>query len=140
MTRGSARLALQPGSLSPQRKRRQFLTSHLSREVAFRASCLIQTEGLFMTIAKLGLLLVCLMSLTLETKEAKVTPLLSSVGGALALAAWTCFTCAAQQLKSEGSFAGFANLVSYADIKGLFVADNRMRQSDGRRSQRVTYD
>jgi quercetin dioxygenase-like cupin family protein len=30
-----------------------------------------------MTIAKLGLMLVCLMSLTLETKEAKVTPLLS---------------------------------------------------------------
>jgi len=32
---------------------------------------------LFMTIAKLGLMLVCLMSLALETKEAKVTPLLS---------------------------------------------------------------
>src|SRR5262249_15911768 len=30
-----------------------------------------------MTIAKLGLLLVCLMSLALETKEAKVTPLFS---------------------------------------------------------------
>ena len=30
-----------------------------------------------MTIAKLGLMLVCLMSLTLETKEAKVTSLLS---------------------------------------------------------------
>jgi len=30
-----------------------------------------------MTIAKLGLMLVCLMALTLETKEAKVTPLLS---------------------------------------------------------------
>ena len=30
-----------------------------------------------------------------------------SVGGALALAAWTGFTRAAQKLKSEGSFAGF---------------------------------
>ena len=30
-----------------------------------------------MTIAKLGLMLVCLMALTLETKEAKVTPLMS---------------------------------------------------------------
>jgi quercetin dioxygenase-like cupin family protein len=30
-----------------------------------------------MTIAKLGLMLVCLTSLTLETQEAKVTPLLS---------------------------------------------------------------
>jgi hypothetical protein len=34
-------------------------------------------EGLFMTIAKPGLMLVCLMSLALETKEAKMTPLLS---------------------------------------------------------------
>jgi len=40
-----------------------------------------------------------------------------SVGGALALAAWTSFTRAAQKLKSEGSFAGFASLVSYPDIK-----------------------
>jgi 2-methylisocitrate lyase-like PEP mutase family enzyme len=57
-----------------------------------------------------------------------------SVGGALALAAWTGFTRAAQKLKSEGSFAGFAGLVSYADINGLFVTDYRTRQSDGRRS------
>jgi hypothetical protein len=32
---------------------------------------LIQTKGLFMTIAKLVLMLVCLMSVTLEPKEAK---------------------------------------------------------------------
>ena len=57
-----------------------------------------------------------------------------SVGGALALAAWTGFTRAAQKLKSEGSFAGFVSLVSYADINGFFVTDYRMRQSDGRRS------
>ncbi len=43
-----------------------------------------------------------------------------SVGGALALAAWTGFTRAAQTLKSEGSFAGFANLVPYAEINRLF--------------------
>ena len=36
-----------------------------------------------------------------------------SVGGALALAAWTGFMRAAQTLKSEGSFAGLANLVPY---------------------------
>jgi len=54
-----------------------------------------------------------------------------SVGGALALAAWTGFTRAAQKLKSEGSFAGFASLVSYADINGFFVADYRTRQSNG---------
>jgi 2-methylisocitrate lyase-like PEP mutase family enzyme len=57
-----------------------------------------------------------------------------SVGGALALAAWTGFTRAAQKLKSEGSFAGFANLVSYADINGFFVTDYGTRQSDRRRS------
>ena len=57
-----------------------------------------------------------------------------SVGGALALAAWTGFTRAAQKLKSEGSFAGFANLVSYPDINGFFVNDYRARQSDKRRA------
>jgi len=46
-----------------------------------------------------------------------------SVGGALALAAWTGFIRAAQTLKSEGSFAGLASLVSYAEMNGLFVAN-----------------
>ena len=46
-----------------------------------------------------------------------------SVGGALALAAWTGFMRAAQALKSEGSFSGLANLVPYAEINGLFAAD-----------------
>jgi 2-methylisocitrate lyase-like PEP mutase family enzyme len=45
-----------------------------------------------------------------------------SVGGALALAAWTGFIRAAQTLKSEGSFAGLAGLVPYAEINGLFAA------------------
>ena len=52
-----------------------------------------------------------------------------SVGGALALAAWTGFTRAAQKLKSEGSFAGFAGLVSYADIHRFFVTDYRTRSA-----------
>ena len=43
-----------------------------------------------------------------------------SVGGALALAAWTGFIGAARRLHSEGSFAGFANLVPYPEINGLF--------------------
>lgn len=43
-----------------------------------------------------------------------------SVGGALALAAWTGFVRAAQTLKGEGSFAGLANLVPYAEVNGLF--------------------
>ena len=46
-----------------------------------------------------------------------------SVGGALALAAWTGFMRAAQTLKSEGSFAGLAGLVPYAEINGLFAGD-----------------
>ena len=44
-----------------------------------------------------------------------------SVGGALALAAWTGFARAAQTLKSKGSFAGLANLIPYPEINGLFA-------------------
>jgi 2-methylisocitrate lyase-like PEP mutase family enzyme len=50
-----------------------------------------------------------------------------SVGPALALAAWTGFRQAAQVLKSEGRFAGFANLVPYNDINGFFTADSDAR-------------
>jgi 2-methylisocitrate lyase-like PEP mutase family enzyme len=45
-----------------------------------------------------------------------------SVGGALARAAWTGFIHAAKTLKAEGSFAGLANLVPYAEINGLFAS------------------
>ena len=41
----------------------------------------------------------------------------------LALAAWTGFIRAARTLKSEGSFAGFAGLVPYPELNGLFAAD-----------------
>src|SRR5262245_41827394 len=44
-----------------------------------------------------------------------------SVGGALALAAWTGFMRAAEMLQSKGSFAGLANLVPYPEINGLFA-------------------
>ena len=44
-----------------------------------------------------------------------------SVGGALALAAWTGFMHAAQTLKTEGSFRGLTGLVPYAEINGLFA-------------------
>jgi 2-methylisocitrate lyase-like PEP mutase family enzyme len=57
-----------------------------------------------------------------------------SVGPALALAAWTGLRRAAQVLKSEGSFAGLANLVPYPDINGFFTTDYRARQADGLRS------
>jgi 2-methylisocitrate lyase-like PEP mutase family enzyme len=50
-----------------------------------------------------------------------------SVGPALALAAWTGFRRVAQQLKSEGSFAGLANLVLCPDINGFFTTDYRAR-------------
>jgi 2-methylisocitrate lyase-like PEP mutase family enzyme len=43
-----------------------------------------------------------------------------SVGGALALAAWTGFIRAAQMLNSEGSFAGLTGIVPYPEINGLF--------------------
>ena len=61
-----------------------------------------------------------------------------SVGGALALAAWTGFTRAAQKLKSEGSFAGFTNLVSYPEINGLFATDYGTRQPERGRSAAST--
>lgn len=51
-----------------------------------------------------------------------------SVGGALALAAWTAFRRAAQMLKADGSFAGLANLVPYNDLNEFFSGDYRARQ------------
>jgi 2-methylisocitrate lyase-like PEP mutase family enzyme len=46
-----------------------------------------------------------------------------SLGGALALAAWTGFVRAAQWLRSDGSFVGIASLVPYAEINSLFETD-----------------
>ena len=43
-----------------------------------------------------------------------------SVGGALALSGWTGFTRAAKTLLSDGSFAGLAGLMSFADLNNLF--------------------
>ena len=53
-----------------------------------------------------------------------------SVGGALALAAWTGFMRAAQTLRSKGSFAGLASLVPYAEINGLFASSLPGRADD----------
>ena len=52
-----------------------------------------------------------------------------SVGGALALAAWTGFMRAAQTLKSEGSFAELASLVPYAEINSLFDTNRRQNRA-----------
>ena len=54
-----------------------------------------------------------------------------SVGGALALAAWTGFIHAAKTLRSEGSFAGLAGLVPYPELNGLFAADLPEHQTLG---------
>jgi len=45
-----------------------------------------------------------------------------SVGGALALAAWTGFMRAAQALRSKGSFDGLAGLAPYAEVNALFAS------------------
>ena len=52
-----------------------------------------------------------------------------SVGGALALTAWTGFMRAAQTLRSEGSFAELANLVPYAEINSLFDTNRRQHRA-----------
>lgn len=44
-----------------------------------------------------------------------------SVGGALALAAWTGFIHAARTLRSDGSFAGLSHLVPYPELNGFFA-------------------
>jgi 2-methylisocitrate lyase-like PEP mutase family enzyme len=54
-----------------------------------------------------------------------------SVGGALALAAWTGFINAARTLRSRGSFAGLASIVPYAEINGLFAAGLHGQASTG---------
>ena len=50
-----------------------------------------------------------------------------SVGPALALAAWAGFMRAAQALKSDGGFAGFTGLASFADINDFLAAELRKR-------------
>jgi 2-methylisocitrate lyase-like PEP mutase family enzyme len=58
-----------------------------------------------------------------------------SVGGALALAAWTGFIHAARTLRAEGSFAGLASLVPYAEINAFFAANLPGRQNSGLRGR-----
>src|SRR5262245_17427985 len=55
-----------------------------------------------------------------------------SVGGALALAAWTGFMRAAEMLRSKGSFAGLSSLLPYAQINGLFANDVPVDDQCGR--------
>ena len=46
-----------------------------------------------------------------------------SVGGALALAAWSGFMRAAQSLKLDGSFAGFADIAPYPEVNDFLAQD-----------------
>jgi 2-methylisocitrate lyase-like PEP mutase family enzyme len=55
-----------------------------------------------------------------------------SVGGALALAAWTGFMRAAEILRSKGSFEGLASLVPFTEINGLFAIDVPVDDECGR--------
>src|SRR6266849_301966 len=77
MARNSARRVSKPGSVSPRRKRRRSPTSGSVKE---RPACVSRphsNERFIYDGCKLVLILVCLMSVTLEPKDAKVTPLLS---------------------------------------------------------------
>ena len=54
-----------------------------------------------------------------------------SVGGALALAGWTAFVHAAQALRTNGTFSGFADLMPYPEINELFAKDLHAREARG---------
>jgi len=54
-----------------------------------------------------------------------------SVGGALALAGWTAFVHAAQALRTNGTFSGFADLMPYPEINELFTEDLHAREARG---------
>jgi 2-methylisocitrate lyase-like PEP mutase family enzyme len=54
-----------------------------------------------------------------------------SVGGALARAAWTGFIRAAQTLRTQGSFEGLADLVSFANINSFLATDFEARLKRG---------
>jgi len=52
-----------------------------------------------------------------------------SVGSSLARSAWTAFMHAAQAIAQDGSFAGFDDLVPFAEINGFFREDSKLRSS-----------
>jgi 2-methylisocitrate lyase-like PEP mutase family enzyme len=84
----------------------------------------VEIEALVAAVAPRPLNLLVVRDIGLRVEEiAALGVRRISVGGALALAAWTGFMHAAQTLRAEGSFAGFASLVPYAEINGLFATD-----------------
>ena len=54
-----------------------------------------------------------------------------SVGGALARTAWGAFMRTAKGIAEQGSFAGFADAVPFADLNGLLAADFKSRKDRG---------
>ena len=50
-----------------------------------------------------------------------------SVGGALARAAWGAFMRAAREIAEKGSFHGFGEAISFAEINGFFKEDFKRR-------------
>ena len=92
-----------------------------------------QIEGLVAAVTPKPLNLLVVRDIGLRDNEiAALGVRRISVGGALALAAWTGFIRAAQTLKSEGSFVGLAGLVPYPELNGLFAADLPGHQTLGR--------
>jgi 2-methylisocitrate lyase-like PEP mutase family enzyme len=89
-----------------------------------------EIEALVATVAPKPLNLLVVRDIGLRVEEiAALGVRRISVGGALALAAWTGFIHAAQTLKSEGSFAGLAGLVPYPELNGLFAANLQGHQT-----------
>src|SRR6266478_7748689 len=73
MTHDSARRVSKPGSLSPRRKRRRSPTSGSFKERPVCVNRPYSNERFIYDDCKTILMLVCLMSVALEPKEAKVT-------------------------------------------------------------------
>ena len=91
-----------------------------------------EIEGLVAAVAPKPLNLLVVRDIGLRVEEiAALGVRRISVGGALALAAWTGFIHAAKTLRSEGSFAGLAGLVPYPELNGLLAADLPEHQTLG---------
>lgn len=86
-----------------------------------------EIEGLVAAVAPRPLNLLVVRDLGLRVEEiAALGVRRISVGGALALAAWTGFMRAAELLKTAGSFAGLAHSVPYSEVNGLFATEHRV--------------
>ena len=95
----------------------------------------VEIKGLVQAIAPKPFNLLVVSDIGLGVREIEALGVRRiSVGGAMALAAWTGFMRAAEMLRSNGSFAGLANLVPYPEVNGLFAihvpVDNECGRSE----------